>query len=110
MLSDFLTSAFQVYRASWDTDSEGNAYSEEQFVEEFYGHLQQANMQLTQAMGMSLLTTFSIWCSPDTNVLPGDTIIYGDLKYSVKAKQEFLTGDNQHFELLVESDGVVEGS
>ena len=68
-------------------------------------------MNLVQSLGLSLLNTFSICCQTTADVLPGDTIIHGALQYSVKAKQEFLMGDNPHFELLVESDGVViEGS
>lgn len=104
MIEDFFTTLFTVNRSAWTTDGEGNPYSTESEGETFYGHIQQANAELVQHLGLSLTKAFSVWCARDTDVKAGDTIATNGTTYSVRAVQDNATGDSEHFELIVESD------
>ncbi len=110
MISDFFTKTFTVKRASWLTDEYDNQYSEEVEVGSFLGHLQQANAQLAQTLGLNFTKTFTIWCPSDTDIREGDTVTSELISYSVRAIQVNNIGDNKHIELTVELDDVTEGS
>lgn len=98
MISEYYTTEFTVMRMSWSADSAG--------LEEagtFSGHLQQARPELTQQLGLAMTKTFSIWCDEETDVLEGDSIVAGEITYTVRAIQNNgFVGKNQHLELIVE--------
>jgi hypothetical protein len=107
MISEFYTTHFTIRRASWSEDESGLASSAEQEVVEFDGHLQQANMELVQHLGLTLAKSYSVWCPTETDVLEGDSITDEDGNvYSVRSKQVNGIGMNKHVELLVELDRV----
>lgn len=110
MIGDFFKTLYVVKRASWLTDEENNPYSGLGEVGQFMGHIQQAQAELIQGLGMSLTTAYAIWCPIDTSVLSGDILESVDGQYSVKAIQRYGVGNNQHLQLVVQYDGVVAGS
>ena len=110
MINEFFTTLYVIKRASWLTDEENNPYSGLVEVDQFMGHIQQAQAELIQSLALSLTTAFTIWCPVDTLVLAGDILESVDGQYSVKAIQKNNVGSNKHLQLIVQYDGVVEGS
>jgi hypothetical protein len=110
MIADFFTTSFSIKRAVWLTDGDGNKYSEEQIVETFSGHIQQATIELAQGLGISFTKAFTIWCPINTDVKEGDVLYTSAAAYSVRAKRENNIGDNRHIELTVELDETPVGS
>lgn len=106
MISDFFTTAFSIKRPTWKTDDDGNEYLEKDAAVSFSGHLQQAQAELAQNLGMSLTKTYSVWCAIDTDVKEGDLIETEDQAFTVRAKRDNLVGDNKHVELVVELNEV----
>lgn len=106
-ISDFFTTAFTINRAVWDTDVDGNDFSEEEEAGTFNGHRQQASAELSQNLGLSFTKSFTIWCPVETDVKEGDTIIAEDGSYSVRAIQVNDIGGNTHKQLVVELDSVI---
>lgn len=108
MITDFFTTTFTVSRSQWTEDGQGNPQSAEAEVATFLGHLQQANASLVQNLGLSLTTSFAVWCLPTANVRAGDTITDGSRSFSVRAVMANVIGANAHLELIVELDEVEE--
>lgn len=106
MIGDFYNTSFTIKRASWTTDVDGNPYSTEATTTIFSGHIQQADPELVQNLGLTLSKTFSVWCPLSTAVLESDTIVAGANTYSVKAVMEYANGNNAHKELIVQKDDV----
>lgn len=106
MIQDFYITPFTVKRASWTEDGEGNKQSAEITITTFSGHIQQANAELVQSLGLTLTKSFSVWCPLNTDVLEGDTLEASSGLYSVKAKQRNAVGDNKHLELIVQLDTI----
>jgi len=108
MISDFFTTSFTVKRPTWKTDGQDNEYTEKEEAGAFLGHLQQAQAELVQNLGLSFTKAYSVWCAFGTDVKEGDTIVAGDVSYSVRAKRDHMVGSNEHVELVVELDEVAE--
>jgi hypothetical protein len=99
-ITDFFKTSFSVGRFTWSDES-----ASESIVSSFYGHLQQANSELVEHLGLSFSTAFSIWCPITANVSIGDTLNDGSHTYSVKAiNLRNFAGTQKHLELTVERD------
>lgn len=109
-IQDFFTKLFVVKRPTWFKDEEQNDYSELAESGQFNGHIQQAGENLVASLGLTFTTAYTIWCPIDTDVRIGDTIDSIDGRYSVKGIQKNDNGINRHLQLVVQYDGVVEGS
>ena len=107
MIQDFFTKYFAVTRPSWSTDEEGNSFSTLVETSSFYGHIQQAQAEDTQSLGLTLTKPFVIWCDLDTDILEGDTIQSVDGYYSVKAIKKLLVGANKHLRIVVQEDEII---
>jgi len=69
----------------------------------FYGHIQQATMELTKSLGLSMTNTFTLWCGPTVDLQIGDQIASGGKYYSVKAlNTRDYEGVNKHIEAIIE--------
>jgi len=98
MITDFFTTAFTVKRMVWYEES-----GELQDAITFYGHIQQATMELTKSLGLSMTNTFTLWCRPTVDLQIGDQIASGGKYYSVKAlNTRDYAGVNKHIEALIE--------
>lgn len=102
MISQFFTTTYTVKRLSWTTDGSGNQYSTLVAEGTFKGHIQQADPDLVQNLGLSLTKTYALWCPTGTDVLEGDTVTDGTDSYTVRAVMEYANGDNAHLELIIE--------
>lgn len=108
MIHDLFTTTFTIERMSWSEDMHGNPYSELGEAGSFSGHLQQANSQLVQDLGLSFSKTFTVWCALETDVRTGDRLTAGASAYTVREKMDYFIGDNAHTELVVELNGVTD--
>jgi hypothetical protein len=68
----------------------------------FFGHIQQANAELTQSLGLTFTKAFSVWCPLSTDVLEGDEIVGDGGTFVVKAIKNLSIGLNKHKQLFVE--------
>jgi hypothetical protein len=108
MIQDFFTTEFAVKRMTWLTDDEDNKYSSDTLIGTFLGHIQQANINLVQSLGLTFTKTYSVWCPVDTNVREGDKLETETETYSVRAVQKNNIGCNKHLELIIELDELVD--
>lgn len=108
MINKFFTTEFTQYRSEWQTDSEGNYYSDTVEVGSFKGHIQQADKEMVERFNMNYQTAFSVWCDIDTVVKKGDILENDTDTYTVSAIQENNTGSNKHLELAVEGGATME--
>ena len=106
MINEFFTTLYVIKRASWLTDEENNPYSGLVEVDQFMGHIQQAQAELIQSLALSLTTAFTIWCPIDTPVLSGDILESVDGQYSVKAVQKNNIGGNKHLQIIASLDEI----
>ncbi len=101
----FFTTTFTVVRDVW-TGSGATKKSTQSNVGTFLGHIQQADAELTESLGLSFTEAYRIWASRDADVEEGDTLQAGNNTYSVKAinKRTYAAGreQNQHLEIMVE--------
>lgn len=110
MIKDFFKTEFTIYRKSWKVDEHDNDYADESVIATFLGHIQQASPLYIQSFALAITKAFTIWCPVDTNVKEGDTIYSATDTYSVKGVMKNDYGTNQHLELVVQLEGVIEGS
>lgn len=111
MISRFFTKTFTNYRQSWTTDMSGFQSSSEVFVGTFAGHLQQANPEIIENLGLNFGTTYTIWCDEDTDVKLGDRITCSGDSYDVRLIQNNgNVGTNKHLELVIEKQDEPIGS
>jgi hypothetical protein len=103
-IADYFVTSFTAKRMTWTTDVDGNQYSQLADTPSFSGHIQQSSMQLAQSLNLTFTKTYTIWCSVDETVAEGDQLVSGGFTYTVRAKQEFLNGDNAHLELVCERE------
>ena len=111
MISKFFTTLFTVSRQEWSEDSDGQQFSALAEVGTFLGHKQQASAELAQQLALNFTKTFTVWCPVDEDIREGDSIeTEAGETYLVRAIQTNDTGNNQHLELVVEFDQLVETS
>ena len=110
MLDQHFTTEFTVRRSVWTEDEDDNKYSEEQVIGTFLGHIQQAQADLVQNMGLSLTRPYKILASLNTDIVSGDTVESNDGMYSIKAIKKVELGLNPHLVLVVQQDTVEHGS
>jgi hypothetical protein len=102
-ISKFYTTTFTVTRGTWSEDGDGFASSAPTTIGTFKGHIQQITPKLAQYLNLNFTKTYSVWCSPLTDVKSGDIISGGNKYYSVKEIQNNASvGSNMHLELIVE--------
>lgn len=96
--------SFTAKRMVWATDGSGNQYAQLTDINPISGHIQQSSIQLAQSLNLTFTKTFTIWCSASADVNEGDQLVSGGYTYTVKARQDFLNGDNAHLELVCERE------
>ena len=103
MIEKRFTETFTVFRQGWSTNLEGFKVSTEQEIGTFNGHLQQADEELSQYLGLHITDAFTLWCPPDTNVKLGDKVKRGGEHYGVRLIQDNgFVGRNTHLEIALE--------
>lgn len=96
----FFKKTFTSKRMVWANES-----GSEQSQSSFKGHIQQANPELIESLGLSFTTTYTVWCPPDTDVQEQDKLSDGQYNYSVRGinNRGYEIGEmNPHLELVVE--------
>ena len=96
----FYTTTFTYKRMVWVNES-----SSEVVQGTFKGHIQQANAELVQSLGLCFTTAYTIWCSPDVVIQEQDKITDGTYTYSVRGinNRDYNIGSmNPHLQLVVE--------
>jgi hypothetical protein len=97
-ITRFYTTLFTIQRPVWANDK-----SSLQSVGSFYGHKQPTNPELTESLGFAMTKTFTIWCSPLTDVKAGDIINDGTYQYNVRAlNNNNYLGGNTHLQIIAE--------
>jgi hypothetical protein len=105
MIDKFYKTSFEVKRQEWVTETINSKQikkSSEVTVATFSGHIQQADPEFAQFLGLSTTKTFIVWCPVATDVDDGDTLVTSDSKYGVRGKKLNQNGKNKHLELVVE--------
>jgi hypothetical protein len=98
MIDRYFTTLFTVKRMLWTGES-----GELQDAVSFYGHIQQASMDLAKSLGLAMTKTFTLWCSPVTNLLMGDELLSNGKYYTVRALMvRDYAGVNKHIEAVIE--------
>lgn len=100
MIKDFYTTLISYSRQVWTDDV--SATTEQS---SFYGHIQQANPDFVNAIGLDWGTVFIIFCDIATAVKIGDqlTVATGDYSgtYHITDRQVNSIGVNPHTQLIV---------
>ena len=94
----FFTQSFTQYRQVY-TDNK----SVDTLLGTLTGHIQQAQAELVQELGIIFTRAYSIWFASTVDIQEGDTLVIGTDKYSIKAVQDnTFIGANKHIECIAE--------
>lgn len=103
-ISDFFDTEVTVNRSVWQTDGSGNEYSAMASQGTEKAHIQQADPQLVEHLGLSFTKTFAVWVSSGADVQEGDELVHGSWVYHVKAIQDYDTGNHPHKQVLCQRE------
>jgi hypothetical protein len=89
-------------------DYNENNITERTEVDTFSCHLQHANPEETEKLGMRFTEAYEIWCDKDTDIEKGDEVVIDDWKYKVGGILKHEYGYNQHLKVFISDVGEYE--